>query len=372
MMIIKNIFKMPILVMAVAVALFISYANAQLTEPATYKMEDVAGVWMNGYLNGPALGAITTASEMAIDNESNIFVADMRSSVGNRIRVIAADGRMYNIAGNGVSGFKDGPADSAMFNFGGAGYDFVDIALDSKKNIYVADGYNNRIRIISKKSDGLWWVDTFAGGGSVSLTAGQSGKAKDLKLVNPTAVAVDIYDNVWTATFGCLYKMTPSGDAHCYANPAGKPNNMQSDKAGHVYLQVRQDSATPYWKVNQDGTMARIAGVNQTEYDALPPPKPIDGPTALESFFWSHSTFAVTDDGSTIYGGNGDEGVTRRVYKDGQSRSLYRDGWHIETVNRNNGWNMGGPSGIDSQGRIYITGNNPPAYLRLRRLVPVP
>ncbi len=341
-------------------------------EPAKYEMEDVAGVWMDGYLNGPAQGAITTVAKIAMDSEGNIFVADMRGSTGNRIRVIATNGRMYNIAGNGVAGFKDGPADTAMFNFGGSGYKFVDLALDSKRNIYVADGYNNRIRMISQEADGLWWVNTFAGGGPVSLQRGKTGSATDLNLGNVTAVAVDIYDNVWTADMSCLYKITPSGNAYCFNNPAGKPNNMQSDKIGNVYLQVRQSRATPYWRVRQDGTMVRIAGLTDAEYDALPTPKPIDGPTALQSFFWSHDAFAVSNDGSTIYGGNGDECVLRRVYQNGQSRSLYRDGWHRETINVMNGWQMGGPVGVDSLGDIYITAGNPPEYFRLRMLVPVP
>ncbi len=341
-------------------------------EPAKYEMEDVAGVWMDGYLNGPAQGAITTVAKIAMDSEGNIFVADMRGSTGNRIRVIATNGRMYNIAGNGVAGFKDGPADTAMFNFGGSGYTFVDLALDSKRNIYVADGYNNRIRIISQDADGIWWVNTFTGGGPVSLKPGQMGTVTDLKLGNNTAVAVDLYDNVWTADASCLYKITPSGNVYCFNNPAGKPNNMESDKVGNVYLQVRQNAATPYWKVSQDGTMVRIAGLTDDEYDALPQPKPIDGTTALQSFFWSHGSFAVSNDGSTIYGGNGDESVVRRVYQNGQSRSLYRDGWHRETINVMNGWQMGGPVGVDSSGDIYITAGNPPEYFRLRMLVPVP
>jgi hypothetical protein len=256
-----------------------------------------------------------------------------------------------------------------MFNFGGGGYDFVNIAVDSHNNIYIPDGENSRIRVIKKKPDGIWWVSTFAGGGTVTLTPGQQAPINNLLLANPTALAVDAHDNLWSADSRCLYKFTPGGTVYCYSI-VYKPNNMQADKIGNVYLQARLNASSPYFIVGQDGVIRRLAGVTDNEYYALSSPKPIDGLTALESYFMVHDVFAVTDDGSTVYGGNGDESVLRRVFKDGQSRSLYKDGWHRETVNRLNGWQVGGAVGVDNTGSIYLTSDNPPYFFPLRKLIP--
>ncbi len=202
-------------------------AAAESLEAAEYRVEDVAGVWQKGYLDGPAKGAMFYGINIAPDNEGNIFVMDE-----TRVRVITKEGMVWTIAGNGIRGYRDGPADDAMFNVGGRGYKYFNIGVDSKRNVYIPDGYNNRIRKIFRKSDGTWWVESWPKGASIK---------------NPVSLAVDIYDNVWTEGHSCIYKITPSGDMSCYTNVAGNVVNMQADRRGNVYLLVRQAWSSQYW-----------------------------------------------------------------------------------------------------------------------------
>ncbi len=117
--------------------------------------------------------------------------------------------------------------------------------------------------------------------------------------------------------------------------------------------------------------MARIAGMTEDEVKQLnkkKTPVPVDGPN-MKAAFWSHFSLGVSPDGRTIYGGNGDEHVLRRI-KDGKCMTLFKDGWKSVEEGRNQGWFIGGPIFADADGRIYLSGNNPPEFLRFRRLVP--
>jgi hypothetical protein len=335
-------------------------------EKARYRVEHLAGIWQRGYLDGPAKGSMFDGWNATADIQGNVYVMDI-----TRVRVISREGRVWTIAGNGIRGFRDGLADEAMFNIGGRGYDYANIALDSKGNIYIPDGFNNRIRKIFRKPDGLWWVETWAGGGGKSLKPGDSGKALDIKITNPLSLAVDAYDNVWTEGYCCIYKITPLGEVISYKNVVGKVVNMQADSVGNVYLQGRDAWAALYWKINQNGVISKVAGLSDNKIKQLKKqgkPVPVDG-LAEQASFWSHKTLAVSPDGNVIYGGNGDEHVIRRI-KEGRVTSLFKEGWKTERSERGSGWFLGGPLFVDQEGRIIILGNNPPQFLRFRLLIP--
>jgi hypothetical protein len=365
MNIIKNTLLFPVIAIFVALALLVSYAYAQAFEPAQYTQEHVAGVWYCcGNLNGEQHGAMMNVMAAAMDSAGNIYTAE-----SGRVRVIDhATGRVWNLAGTGIVGFKDGPAGSAQFNFGGMGYDYEGIAVDSIGNVYVADGFwHGRIRKIYQ-SGGQRYVTTIAGGGSITPSCpGYYSNATSLALSNNAvvAVAVDSSNNVWTTDWSGIYKIAPNGSVNCFALAplTGPAVAMAADGVGNVYELKRAPNL--YYKTTSSGVTMLFAGGGSG----------VDGAAIGEASFFAHTALAVTSDGSTVYGGNGDEFNLRRI-KSGYAMTLHKAdsygaaGWRTDN-SLGIGWLLGGPMFVGPDGSVYLTANNPPKQLMLRKIIPV-
>lgn len=112
---------------------------------------------------------------LVIDRNGNVFVAD--GGANNRIQMIAADGVVTAVAG-GKEGYADGTGAQASFNTPSG------MAIDKDGNLYVADTGNNAIRKVTPQGV----VTTIAGGGKAGYA---DGKASDARFNGPLGVAVD-------------------------------------------------------------------------------------------------------------------------------------------------------------------------------------
>jgi DNA-binding beta-propeller fold protein YncE len=105
-----------------------------------------------------------TPSGVAVDQAGALYVADTGA---NRIFKISPAGGVVAIAGDGQAGFRDGPAGQAQFNGP------IGVAVDAHGNVYVADAYNDRIRLITRAGQ----VKTLAGGAAPGFADGSGSAA---------------------------------------------------------------------------------------------------------------------------------------------------------------------------------------------------
>jgi sugar lactone lactonase YvrE len=140
-----------------------------------------------GFADGAgAAASFNTPSALASDSAGNLYVADTGN---NRLRKVTPEGVVTTLAGDGGAGFRDGPASRAQFDSP------VGVASDGEGNVYVADTYNDRVRLITK--DGT--VRTLAGSGA---TGNADGAGDAASFDTPCGVAVSAAGEVYVADTG--------------------------------------------------------------------------------------------------------------------------------------------------------------------------
>ena len=128
---------------------------------------------------GPAVNAsLEGPYGVAFDSHGNMYVTD---GYNNRIRKINTSGIITTVAGTGVQGYNGDsiPATTAQI------YRPVGITLDASDNIYFCDGYNNRVR----KIDVAGIITTVAGNGDITYN-GDNIPATAAAISNPHCVAL--------------------------------------------------------------------------------------------------------------------------------------------------------------------------------------
>jgi hypothetical protein len=213
-------------------------------DASTGVITTVAGTGVRGYSGdgGPAVDAqLDEPSGIVVDAAGNLYIADGTTFSRNRIRrVDAATGVITTVAGNGSHGYSGdgGPATSAQFHSLGG------MALDRAGNLYIADNYNNRIRMVSAKTG---MITTVAGTGTVGHS-GDGDLATRAQLNNPLAVAVNAQGDLFiadsynyrirkvTRATGIIATLQEDSTAVYGDGRHGFPGDLALDAAGNLYI----------------------------------------------------------------------------------------------------------------------------------------
>jgi sugar lactone lactonase YvrE len=170
-----------------------------LVQPA-FSGQTIITVAGGGPTRGEGLAtsvSLANPNGMALDGAGNLFIAD---SENHRIcRVDAASGQLTVLAGNGVDGYVEGPSSEALFSFPTA------VAVDAAGNVYVADTFNSRVRVIDAASK---VVSTFVG----QVEDGRPA-TNNFQFDFPVGLAIDGAGNLYICDEGrnIIYKMPLAG-----------------------------------------------------------------------------------------------------------------------------------------------------------------
>jgi sugar lactone lactonase YvrE len=251
--------------------LFAGAARAQQSIYEDYTFTTFAGPNEAGagWKDGPAdMARFGTPAAVAQDAAGNIYVADPRN---HTIRKITPGGVVTTVAGStGLTGSRNGIGEAARFNtpYG--------IAVDSAGNLFVADTGNSTIRKISPS--GL--VTTFAG--LAGVTGATNGPGNTARFFNPYGVMVDGSNNVYVAdTFNNTIRViTPAGVVSTLAGKAtvsgsddktgtaatfNRPVSLAMDSSGNIYVaDTGNDTIRKIAPNTAVTTLAGAAGVSGT------------------------------------------------------------------------------------------------------------
>ena len=216
--------------------------------------------------SGPASAAILDYPfALKFDHSGNCYFSE---GEGCRIRKISPTGIISTIAGTGTCGYNgDGiPATSAELN------NVAGIAIDSIGNLFIADGYNNKIRKINVTT-GV--IATIAGTG-IAGYRGDGGLADTAQLNNPFDVCFDRFGNLYIAdeansrvrkinTSGIISTLAGTGST-IFSGEGGPATaagiwaatGLCTDTFGNVYLAARFVSRV--LKVDTTGILTVVAG----------------------------------------------------------------------------------------------------------------
>ena len=156
--------------------------RVRVVSASTLDINTYAGTGNSGSAgnNGPAASAtLMNPCAVVMDSSGNLYISD---SAANVVRKVNSSGTITVFAGTGTATFNGDnvPATQAALNAPEG------LALDLSGNLYIADSYNNRIRMVNTSGT----ITTVAGNGTPGFSPNGT-VATSASLTIPMGVAVD-------------------------------------------------------------------------------------------------------------------------------------------------------------------------------------
>ncbi len=159
------------------------------TSAQTFTYYTIAGGTQGTNNGANAASQFSYPVGVAVDTNRDIYVADQINNSIRKIFPIGTNWIAITIAG-GARGYRDGVGTNAEFS-GPTG-----IAADNMTNLYVADQYNYTIRQVSL-SGSNWVVSTIAG--QAGVAGFSNGPNTNAQFYNPAGIALDSAGNIFVA-----------------------------------------------------------------------------------------------------------------------------------------------------------------------------
>ena len=299
---------------------------------------------------------------LAVDFAGNTYIAD---TYNNRIRKIAASTNIIStIAGNGTTGFI---GDSIAATFAALNFP-TSVYLDTSNNLYIADTYNQRIRVINQQTN---YITTLAGNGSISYS-GDGAMATFSNLWGPQGIASDTAGNLYisdtqnnrirkiNATSGIITTLAGNGlqgfsgnGTQAIAATLNNPNGIAVDQRGNVYF-CDQNNHCIREVVDSSASIITIAGTGVAGYTG-------DGDTASLAQLNSPAGIAIDASGNLFIADEGNSCIRKITFSPysppiistvaGTGAAGYAGNGSLATLSQ-----LYSPTGVavDNSGNLYI------------------
>jgi sugar lactone lactonase YvrE len=239
------------------------YNNAIRTLGLDGRVTTICGTGKPGSTDGPAKSSlISHPHAVAVGLDGSVYIGE---ASGRKLRVIDLSGNLLTLAGSGEKGYQDGKGKEALFNT------ILSIAVDLDGNILACDIANNRIRKIT--TDGR--VTTIAGTGAWGY---KDGKASEAEFLMPMDVCVDKKGNIYIADIGnhCIRKIDSNNVVTTIAGKAGivgyvdgkgnnalfyQPHGIAVNEKGEILVADLLNHAIR--KITPEGFVTTLAGTRE-------------------------------------------------------------------------------------------------------------
>ncbi len=275
---------------ALLIALSPAFAQGQTSCATGSIITTFAGSHAYGYSgDGGSASAATMGNPYAVaaDAAGNVYIADYFNNV---VRRVSHAGIITTVAGTGVAGYNGDnmPATAAQLNGP------IGVTLNGG-NLYIADKFNERIRVVDATGNITTIAGTGLHGGASGIEYANEVPATAANLTYPVSVALDCSGNIYIADWGSqtVRRIDASGIIHAFAGtregtyngdgiPAtsaalNSPACVLADCSGNVFIADSWNNRIR--KVTSDGMISTIAGNGAPAYSG-------DGGAATAASIW--------------------------------------------------------------------------------------